>query len=252
MTAKRINLNKNERLDDLQNGAFVIQRTDAFCFGIDAVLLAHFPEIRNRDKVLDMGCGCGVIPVIMSTVNKEAEFTGIEIQKDQADTAKRNVELNGLDERVRIIEGDIKDAVSIFGNASFSLITCNPPYMKKGEGKVSPVEAVAVAKHEVKITLSEIISTAAKLLKEKGRFALIHRPSRLPEIMALLKENRLEPKRLRMIHPYADKEASMVMIESVLGGGSFMKAEPPLTVYDGNGEYTEEILKIYGMQEKEK
>ncbi len=229
---REITLKDNERLDDLQNGLYVIQDKNAFCFGVDAVLLSHFPKINDNDRILDMGCGCGIIPINMSAENEHALFWGIEIQKDQADLAKRSVILNGLEDRIKIVEGDIKEACAIFGKASFSLITCNPPYMKVNSGKESPNEAMAIARHEIKITLKEVIENAAALLVSGGRFCMIHRPSRFPEIIADMKEVNLEPKRVQFVHSKVNKEASMVMVEAVLGGGEYMIAEPPVILYE--------------------
>ena len=229
---REITLKDNERLDDLQNGLYVIQDTNGFCFGIDAVLLSHFPVIYNKDRVLDMGCGCGIIPINMSAENEYAHFHGIEIQPYQAELAKRSVAYNGLEDRIEIIEGDIREACRIFGRASFSLITCNPPYIKEQGGKKSPNEAMAIARHEIKITLSEVIGTAAALLKIRGRFCMIHRPARLPEIIAEMKNVGLEPKRVQFVHSRINKEASMVMVEAVLGGGEYMIAEPPIILYE--------------------
>ena len=238
-------LKDNERLDDLQNGTYVIQRKDSFCFGVDAVLLAHFPSIKNSDRVLDMGTGCGVIPIIMSSVNEKASFTGLEIQPVIADTAKRSVEYNKLSDRIRIVEGDIKEAVTYFGAASFSLITCNPPYMPPENGKSNENEAVAIARHEIKVTLEEVISTAAKLLTFGGKLCMIHRPSRLAEIFELMRKYGLEPKRLRMVHPHAEKDATMVLVEASRGGKPYMTVESPIIIYDENGNYTCQVLDIY-------
>ena len=242
----RTMLKDNERLDDLQNGTYVIQRKDSFCFGVDAVLLAHFPVIKNSDRVLDMGTGCGVIPVIMSSINEKASFTGMEIQPEIADTARRSVEYNGLNDRIRIVEGDIKEAVTIFGAASFSLITCNPPYMPPANGKENENEAVAIARHEIKVNLEEIIARASKLLKFGGKLCMIHRPSRLMEMLELMRSYRLEPKRMQLVHPYAEKEATMVLVEAASGGKPYMRVEPPIIIYDKNGNYTQQVLDIYG------
>ena len=244
---ENVEIAPGERVDDLMNGRYVIQDPAYFRFGMDAVLLAHFPQVRKRDRVLDLGCGNGVIPLIMSAESGTATFTGLEIQPRPADMARRSAALSGEADRIRIIEGDIREAAAIFGPASFSLVTCNPPYMPAGKGLQNPEGPLAVARHEVMVTLPDVVGAAAAVLKEKGRFAIIHRPSRLPELMALMKEARLTPKRMRLVYPGVTKEPNLVLVEGTKGGGSFFRVEPPLVVYDEEGNYTEEILKIYGM-----
>ena len=236
------------RKDDLQNGFFIYQDPDYFCFGIDAVLLAHFPEIRDGDRVLDMGCGFGPVPLIMRGCLPEGadvRMTGLEIQDYVAETAERSVRENGLSDEIGIVKGDIREAARIFGAASFSLVTCNPPYMAVKDGLVGENRSRAVARTEVCCTLRDVICQAARLLRPKGRFAMIHRPFRLPEMLSLMRDCRLEPKRLRMIHPRAGAEASMVLIEAVRGGRPYLIAEPPLMIYGPDGTYTQEVLDIY-------
>ena len=237
------------RKDDLQNGLFLWQDPEAFCFGIDAVLLAHFPEIREGEKVCDLGCGFGPVPMILYGANREVEglhVTGLEIQEEIADTARRSVRDNSLADKIRIVTGDIREASSIFGAASFSLVTTNPPYMAAKDGLVPEDPRRAYAKMELLCTAEDVIRESAKLLRPRGRLAMIHRPYRLPELMVLMRKYHLEPKRMRFVHSLPDEEPAMVLIEAVRGGKPYLRVMPPLIVYDGHGGYTEEVLGIYG------
>lgn len=239
-----------ERLDDLQNGCYVIQEPSQFCFGIDAVLLADFAKARPGEKVLDMGTGTGIIPILMSKYTRGQHFTGLEIQSKCAEMAARSVAYNHLEERIRIVEGDIKDAVSIFGAASFQVITSNPPYMIAEHGLRNQAMQKSIARHEVLCTLRDVVSQASRLLVNKGRFYMVHRPFRLPEILDRMLEYSLEPKRMRFVHPYGDREPNMVLIEAVRGGNPRMQVEPPLIVYERPGVYSKEILDIYHVEAK--
>ena len=202
-----------ERVDDLQNGLFVIQDPKKFCFGMDAVLLSGFARVKRGEVALDMGTGTGIIPILLSDRTDGEHFTGLEIQHECAEMADRSVRYNGLEDRVRIVEGDIREAAGIFGAASFDVVTCNPPYMIEHHGLVNPDNAKMIARHEVYCTLEDIIVQTAKLLKNSGKFYLVHRPFRLAEIFYLLVKYGLEPKRMQMVHPYIDKEPNMVLIE---------------------------------------
>ena len=235
-----------ERVDDLQNGLFVIQDPKKFCFGMDAVLLSGFARVKRGEVALDMGTGTGIIPILLSDRTDGEHFTGLEIQHECAEMADRSVRFNGLEDRVRIVEGDIKEAAGIFGAASFDVVTCNPPYMIEHHGLVNPDNAKMIARHEVYCTLEDIIVQTAKLLKNSGKFYLVHRPFRLAEIFYLLVKYGLEPKRMQMVHPYIDKEPNMVLIEAMKGAKSRITCEPPLIVYEKPGVYTKQIYDIYG------
>ena len=235
-----------ERVDDLQNGLFVIQDPKKFCFGMDAVLLSGFARVKKGEVALDMGTGTGIIPILLSDRTDGEHFTGLEIQHECAEMADRSVRFNGLEDRVRIVEGDIKEAAGIFGAASFDVVTCNPPYMIEHHGLVNPDNAKMIARHEVYCTLEDIIVQTAKLLKNSGKFYLVHRPFRLAEIFYLLVKYGLEPKRMQMVHPYIDKEPNMVLIEAMKGAKSRITCEPPLIVYEKPGVYTKQIYDIYG------
>ena len=243
----QVDLMENERLDDLQrNGLKIIQKTDGFCFGMDAVLLSGFATVKPGEKVLDMGTGTGIIPLLLSAKTKGEHFTGLEIQDVIADMAARSVNLNHLEEKIKIVNGDIKEASRIFGAASFDVVTTNPPYMNDAHGLKNPTEVKAISRHEVLCTLEDVVREGAKVLKSGGRMYMVHRPHRLIEIITAMKQYKLEPKRMKMVHPFLDKEANMVLIEAVKGGGSWLKMEAPIVVYKETGVYTDEIWEIYG------
>ena len=240
-------LKEGERIDDLErNGYKIIQDRKRFCFGMDAVLLSGFAQVKENEKVLDMGTGTGIIPILLEAKTVGEDFYALEIQQDSADMAKRSVILNHLEEKVHIVQGDIKEASVIFKPASFDVVTCNPPYMTENHGIENFEEPKAIARHEIKCTLEDVIREAAKVLKPGGRFYMVHRPRRLVEIMNLMSVYKIEPKRLRMVHPFKDKDANMLLIEGHRGRKSMMKVEAPLIVYKEQGVYTDEILEIYG------
>ncbi len=242
-----INLKENERLDDLQrNGYQIIQNPEKFCFGMDAVLLSGFARARETDVVLDMGTGTGIIPILMEAKYRPAHLTGLEIQEESADMARRSVALNQLSEKIDIVTGDIKEADKFFASASFDCITCNPPYMIGQHGLTNPDAPKAIARHEILCTLEDVIRQAAKLLKPGGHFYLVHRPFRLAEIMTTMSQYKLEPKRMQLVYPYVDKEPNMVLLEAVRGGKPRMTVEKPLIVYQSPGVYMPEIYDIYG------
>lgn len=236
-----------ERIDDLQNGFYVIQNQNKFCFGMDAVLLSGFARIRKGDHVLDMGTGTGIIPILLKSKTKGEHFTGLEIQEECADMATRSVQYNGLESAVDIVCGDIKEAAGIFGAASFDVVTSNPPYMIGAHGLQNPYMAKAIARHEVLCTLEDVVSQASKVLKDRGRFFMVHRPFRLAEIFSVLTRYKLEPKRMQLVYPYIDREPNMVLIEALKGGNSRITVEKPLIVYEKPGVYTKDILEIYDM-----
>ena len=238
---------ENERIDDLQrNGLKIIQKTDGFCFGMDAVLLSGFAHVKRGEKVLDMGTGTGIIPLLLSAKTQGEHFTALEIQKEIAEMAARSVAMNHLEDKIEIVNGDIKEASRIFGGASFDVVTTNPPYMNDAHGLKNPTEVKAISRHEVLCTLEDVVREGAKVLKSGGRMYMVHRPHRLIEIITAMKQYKMEPKRMCMVHPFKDKEANMVLIEAVKGGGSWLKMEAPIIVYKEPGVYTDEIYDIYG------
>ncbi|MBD5506593.1 MAG: tRNA1(Val) (adenine(37)-N6)-methyltransferase [Lachnospiraceae bacterium] len=240
-------LKENERIDDLQrNGYRIIQDPERFCFGMDAVLLSGFATVKDGARVLDLGTGTGIIPLLLSAKTGAAHLTGLEIQADSADMARRSVALNGLEEKIDIVTGDIKEAGRIFDAASFDVITCNPPYMIGRHGLKNPEDAKAIARHEILCTLEDVAEQTAKLLKPGGKFFMVHRPFRLAEIMVTLKKYKLEPKRMQLVYPFVDKEPNMVLLEAARGGRPRMTVEKPLIVYREPGVYMAEIYDIYG------
>lgn len=236
-----------ERVDDLQNGYFVIQDPKKFCFGMDAVLLSGFARVKKGETVLDMGTGTGIIPILLSQRTEGKHFTGLEIQAECAEMADRSVKYNCLEDRIQIVEGDIKEAAGIFGAASFDVVTCNPPYMIGQHGLTNPHMPKAIARHEILCTFDDVANQAARVLKDRGRFYLVHRPFRLVELMAALTKYKLEPKRMQLVYPYIDKEPNMVLIEACKGGNSRIQIERPLVVYEKPGVYTKDILELYQM-----
>lgn len=247
LSEDKVLLKENERIDDLErNGYRIIQDTHRFCFGMDAVLLSGFARVKGGAKVLDLGTGTGIIPILLAAKTKAAHLTGLEIQGDSADMARRSVCLNGLEDKIAIVTGDIKEAGSLFDAASFDVITCNPPYMTSKHGLTNPEDAKAIARHEILCTLEDVITQTARLLKPGGNFYLVHRPFRLAEIMVLLHACKLEPKRMQLVYPFVDKEPNMVLIEANRGGRPRMTVEKPLIVYKEPGVYMPEIYDIYG------
>lgn len=239
-------LKPGERLDDLnRNGYKIIQNEKGFCFGMDAVLLSGFAVIKPNERMIDLGTGTGVIPILLEARSEGMSFTGLEIQEESADMARRSVLYNHLEDKIKICTGDIKDAAEIFGASSYDVVTSNPPYMIGQHGLVNPDSGKAIARHEILCTLDDVVGQAAALLKPRGRFYMVHRPFRLPEIMAVMMKYQLEPKRMRLVYPYADKEPNMVLIEGSLYGNPRMTVEKPLIVYKEKGVYTDEIIDLY-------
>ena len=213
---------------------------------MDAVLLSRFARAKEGEHVLDLGTGTGIIPILMEAKTKAEHFVGLEIQPESADMAARSVLLNHLEEKIQIVTGDIKEAGSIFGAASFDVVTSNPPYMTEHHGITNENEPKAIARHELLCSLEDVIREASKLLKPGGNFFMVHRPFRLADILVLLRQYHLEPKRMRLVYPFVDKEPNMVLIEANRGGRPRMTVEKPLIVYKKPGVYTEEIYDIYG------
>lgn len=229
---KRGLIKPGERLDDLQlNGLELIQNPSGFCFGVDAVYLSDFAKVKPGETVLDLGTGNGIIPILLSAKTDGRKFTGLEIREETAEMARRSVAYNGLEERVEIVTGDIRRASEIFKPAFFDVITTNPPYMISEHGLRNADDARAVARHEILCTLDDILRESMRLLQDKGRFYMVHRPFRLTEIFIKMSHYKIEPKRIQFIHPYIDKEPVLVLIEGVRGAKSRVTVEPPVIIY---------------------
>lgn len=245
-------LKEGERLDDLQiSGLKIIQSPSGFCFGMDAVLLSGFVRAKKNENILDLGTGSGILPLLLYAKTEALQIEGLEIDEESVLMARRSVAGNGIsmeegEERfIRLHKGDIKEASSIFGKGSFDIVTSNPPYMIAEHGITNPDYRKQVARHEVLCTFKDLARETALVLRPGGRFFLVHRPFRLAELLSQLVEERLEPKRLRFVHPHLDKEPNMVLVEAVKYGKSRMKIEPPLIVFNEDGSYTEELVRDY-------
>lgn len=247
---ENITVHSYERIDDLQtpNGYRLIQNPDWFCFGVDAVLLADFAAktIKPKSRILDMCTGNGIVPILLSEKTSADKIDGIEVQEPVAEMASRSVLLNKLQDRITITAGDLKNATEIFGKTCFDGVTCNPPYKESFGGLKNTLDTVTIARHEILCTLKDIIESAEKVIKPYGKLYLIHRPERLADIICLMRERRIEPKRLRFVHPAPSKVATMVLVEGAKYGKPKLFLDPPLYVHDEGGNYTEEIQRIYG------
>lgn len=242
-----VTLLQGERLDELhRNGYHIIQNPDKFCFGMDAVLLSGFAKVKPEETAIDLGTGTGIIPILLEAKTQGEHFTGLEIQPESMDMAKRSVISNHLEDKITIVLGDIKDASKQFGASSFHVVTCNPPYMTGHHGLTGKNKAKAIARHEILCSLNDVLRESAKLLKPQGRFYMVHRPFRLAEIMGLMSRYGLEPKRMRLVYPFIDKEPNMVLLEGLRGGKPGIIVEKPLIIYREPGIYTDEIYDIYG------
>ena len=236
---------ENERIDDLQiRSLSIIQRTDGFCFGCDAVLLSHFASVKKGDRVLDLCTGTGIIPLLLWAKKSPREIVGVEIISEIAAMAERSVKLNGID-NIKIINDDLKNCVSLFGREVFDIVTCNPPYEKKGGGIVNPDDVKAVARHEIMCTLDDVISVSASVLKFGGKLCMVHRANRMADVLCTMRKHSIEPKRIQMIAPSAEKEPNLFLVEGMKGSKPFLKFEKTLYMYDCDGNYTDEINNIY-------
>lgn len=235
------------KTDTLKNGYKILQDSERFQFGIDAVLLADYASksLKEKESVIDLGTGTGIIPLLIVNKCKTAAFTGLEVQKESAEMAARSVAMNELEGRIQIVHGDLKEAGSLFPRHSFNVVTCNPPYMIDAHGRNNEQDALTIARHEVLCTLEDVVTAADYLLASHGSFFMIHRPFRLPEIFSSLEKHKMEMKRMRLIYPFADKEPNMVLIEARKNAKRRLTIEPPLIVRNDDGEYTVEVQDIY-------
>lgn len=243
-------LRDNERIDDLEfNDYRIIQDTNGFCFGIDAVLLSDFArDIRNNSVVADLCTGTGIVSILLSGKTQAKKIYGVEIQESVADMASRSIKLNNLEDKISIVNDDLNNLPSSFDLGSFDAIVTNPPYMKPNSGLTNLSKEKLISRHEVMCSLEDVISVSSKLLKNNGGFYMVHRPDRLVDIMFLLRKYKLEPKVLRFVQPFVNKTPNLLLVKAVKNGNSFLKMESPLIVYNDDNSYTDEILRIYGKE----
>lgn len=243
-------INEDERIDDLEiNNYKIIQKKDGFCFGIDSVLLSDFAkDIKKESKVIDLGTGTGILSILLCAKTNLSTIVGVEVQEEMANMAERSSMLNNLQDKFKIINSDIKNLQDKLPENNFDAIIMNPPYMELNTGKINLNEKKLISRHEVSASLEDFINVSKKLLKDKGSIYMVHRPNRLIDVCSLLRKYKLEPKILRLVYPKEESEANLFLIKAVKNGGKFLKVYKPLYVYKNNGEYTDEILKIYNKE----
>lgn len=224
----------------------IVQNTDMFSFSLDSVLLANFVSLNKKiTNVLDIGCGNAPIPLILST-KTNASITGVEIQPLVYDMAKRSVSINNLEDRIDIVNDDINNYADSIESDSFDVITCNPPFFKVNpDSNFNDSEYKVIARHEVKLDLNQLFKISRKLLKNGGVVSVVHRPDRLIDIISVMRENNIEPKRLRLIYPKVGRECNMILIEGSKNGNSGLKILPPLITHNEDGSYTDEVLNYF-------
>lgn len=244
------NLKENERIDDLEyKGLKIIQNIEGFCFGIDSILLADFAkEIKRNSRVIDLGAGTGIIGILLCAKTEISHMVGVEIQEEVYDIAKRNVKLNKLEEKFTLMNINIKELGKRQEIGKFDAIVTNPPYKKDNTGIQNENEKKLISRHEITANLEDFIRISSQLLKDKKDLYMVHRPDRLVDIIELLRKYRLEPKKLKLVYPKPEKEPNLLLIKATKNAKPFLKIEKPLYVYKENGEYTDEILKIYGKE----
>ena len=242
-------LKENERIDDLQyKGLKIIQNNKGFCFGIDSIILSDFAKnIKEGSKVVDLGTGSGVIGLLLCKKTKLKEVIGIEIQEDVAEMAKRSISLNNLEDKFKIYQTDINKIFDnkILNKNQYDVVVMNPPYKEIGTGKTNEDEKKLISRHEIKATLSDFIRTSAKLLKDRGELYLVHKPERIADIICKMRENKIEPKEMQIVYPYAHSDASIILMKGIKNGKKFLKIDKPLCIYEKDGEYTKQIKEIY-------
>ena len=246
----QIRIMPDERVDDLQIRDYrILQKTDGFCFGMDAVLLSDYARVKKGARVMDLCSGTGIIPILLEAKYPLSFVEGLEYQERYVEMAHRSILMNGQENRVSMKQGDVKEVRETYPQDSFDYVTCNPPYMTGSHGLTNEDFGKAIARHEILCSLEDVVRASAWLLKQGGHLLMVHRPFRLAEIFYTLKQYRLEPKRMRLVYPYVDKEPNMVLIDAAKGGRQRITVDPPLIVYHKDGSYTEEIYRIYGMDQ---
>jgi tRNA1(Val) A37 N6-methylase TrmN6 len=245
-------VHEDESLDDLQlNGLHLIQKKEAFRFGVDAVLLANFAQIKHKHRVIDLCTGTGIVPFIIAGKKKPMKVIGLEIQDDMIEMANRSVAINSMEEKIEFISGDLKDKILLKSLQKFDVVTVNPPYKLQNSGILNPHDKTAIARHEILCTLEDVIEASRILLKDNGRLFMVHRPERLADIFCLMRKYKIEPKRVRLVHPNTKKAPNIVLVEGQRDGGAYLKWEKPLYVYNDEGGYSDEINEIYGRKKEE-
>lgn len=238
----------NERIDDLQRGGLrVIQRADAFRFGTDAVLLADFAAPRRHDRVCDLGTGTGIIPLLLYARENTISADAVEIQPDMADMAARSMAMNGLNEKIRVLPGDLRSIRTLLPHARYDLVTCNPPYGKAGGTLLNPDASKRLARHEESCAIEDVACAAAWLLQNGGRLCCVFPATRMIELSDAMRKYRMAPKRIRMVHSRVEKAAHLCLMEGMLDARPGLIIEPPLVIYDENNAYTPELRRIYGL-----
>lgn len=240
-------LREGERIDDLQrDGLRIIQRSDGFRFGTDAVLLADFAGVKKGEHVADMGTGTGVLPLLLSARAQDTTFDAFEIQSDVADMAQRSVQLNGLQARIRIHREDCRDAARIIGHECCHLVVSNPPYTKGGAGLVSPEKTRALSRSDSDCPIEEWIAACARVLKNGGRLCCVFPAPRFLELCDAMRAARVEPKRVRFVVAREDASPKLVLVEGLKGGRPSLHVQPMLVTHDAQGNFTQEMRRIYG------
>lgn len=242
-----VNIGKDESIDDLQlNGLQLIQKEQGFRFGVDAVLLSHFANVKKKHRVIDLCTGTGIVSFLVYGKYKPQEVIGLEIQDDMVEMANRSSKLNDTSDIVKFVQGDLKDKALLDSLGRFDVVTVNPPYKLNNAGILNPNDKLAIARHEIMCNLEDVIVSARRLLKDNGRMFIVHRPERLADIFGLMRKYKIEPKRVRLVQPNTKKAPNIVLVEGQRDGGKFLKWEAPLYVYKDEGGYSDEIEAIYG------
>lgn len=235
-----------ERVDDLQHGGLqIIQNPEWFSFGIDAVLLSAYARVKKGGNVVDLCTGTGIVPLLLSARTTSDRITGIELQADVADMARRSVALNHLEGRIEIVTADVMDLSGVLPKGSVDVVTCNPPYFKSQAGFYNATEIKKISRHEVALSLEGLFKSVSEILKPNGNFYMIHRPDRLVDIFYWARFFKVEPKRIRFVQPKVDALPNLVLVHFTKNGGKELKYDRPLVVYDDQGQYTDEIFEIY-------
>lgn len=242
-----VELKDNERIDDLEiNNLKIIQNTEGFCFGIDSVLLSNFAgNIKKQSKVLDLGTGTGIIPILLCAKTQLKKVVGVEIQEEVYEMAKRSIELNNLNDKFEVINANILELNKIFAKNTFDVVITNPPYKKKNTGILNENNKKIISRHEVTASLEDFIKIAKDMLKDKGEFYMVHRPNRLVDIISIMRNYKIEPKQLRFVYSDKNQPANLVLVKGIKNARPFLKIEKNLYIYDENKNYSEEIKKIY-------